>query len=138
MAFSSQDLKKRLTTTLAILIVLGAILSWTTWITYQNYQIENDIREESLGVISNFIENRNISSIIDFWVDEVQLGRGIFDLEYTEIVNVEITILSDDISQSRDNNISHMILTSLETNFRNEIKRGFKITIKFQEVEVSP
>ncbi len=91
-----------------------------------------------MGVISDFIEEGNKSCIVDFWVDEVQLGRGIFDLEYTEIVYVEITILSNDISQCRDNNLSLMILKHLESNFQNEIKRGFKVTIKFQEVEVSP
>jgi uncharacterized hydrophobic protein (TIGR00341 family) len=137
MVFSSRDLKKRLGVTLVILLVLGAILSWTTWITYQNYQLEKDIREEAMGVITDVRDNQNISSIIDFWVDEVQLGRGIFDLEYTRIVTVGITIQSNNISQCTDLNISSQILSALQTRFPDDIKKGFEIQIIFQEVEVS-
>ncbi|UCE73391.1 MAG: TIGR00341 family protein, partial [Methanomassiliicoccales archaeon] len=56
MAFSKKDLKKRLGVTLIILLILGAILSWTTVITYQNYNLENEIRKEALKVISDNTE----------------------------------------------------------------------------------
>ncbi len=39
MMFSKKDIKKRLAVTLIILLILGAILGWTTFISYHNYQL---------------------------------------------------------------------------------------------------
>jgi uncharacterized hydrophobic protein (TIGR00341 family) len=137
MAFSSKDLKKRLAVTLVILIVLGAILSWTTYITYQNYRFENDIREESLKVISEGIDTGNYDYIIDYSVDEVKLRRGIFDLHYSETITVSITILSNK-TELYNYSISSDIDAMLESKFGSEVEKGFEVWIVYQEVDFSP
>lgn len=137
MAFSSKDLKKRLTTTMAILFVLGAILSWTTYITFQNYQLEKDIRQESLNVISEGIDSGSYRYIVEYSVDEVELGRGIFDLEYSNIITVSITILSNNTAKC-NKTMSSDINIALESKFRSEFEKGFEVWIVYQEVEFSP
>ncbi|UCE75246.1 MAG: hypothetical protein JSV56_05955, partial [Methanomassiliicoccales archaeon] len=69
--------------------------------------------------------------------DEVRLGRGIFDLEYTKQVHVSITIFSNNTAQCRGQNISSDIDLALETKFEDELKKGFEVEIIFQEKEVS-
>jgi uncharacterized hydrophobic protein (TIGR00341 family) len=136
MAFSSKDLKKKLTTTLAILIVLGAILSWTTYITFQNYELETDIREASLDVISEGIAGGSYQFIVEYSVDAVDLGRGIFDLEYSEVVTVSITVLTNNISYNK--NMSSDIDMALESKFGSEFEKGFEVRIVYQQVSFSP
>jgi uncharacterized hydrophobic protein (TIGR00341 family) len=138
MIFSNKDIKKRLGVTLIILIILGGILSWTTIVTYQNYQLEKDIREEALKVISEGKEQGLYSSIINEQVDEVKLKRSIFEMEYHEQVDVSITIFSNNITQCRGQNISSDIDLALESKFKEDLKKGFFVVIIFQEKEVSP
>ncbi len=137
MAFSSQDLKKRLTTTIVILIVLGAILSWTTYITFQNYQLENEIRDTSMDLISQGVDSGLYPYIVEYSVDEVDLGRGIFDLEYSEIVTVSITVQSNNITGC-NKNMSADLNDVLETEFHSEFGKGFEVWIVYQEISYSP
>jgi uncharacterized hydrophobic protein (TIGR00341 family) len=137
MAFSSQGLKKKLTTTVVILIALGAILSWTTYITFQNYQLENEIRDTAMDVISEGVDSGEYQFIIEYSVDEVDLGRGIFDLEYSEIVTVSITVLSNNTADYNEN-MSSDINDVLETEFHSEFEKGFEVWIVYQEISFSP
>ncbi len=134
MMFSEKDIKKRLAVTLITLLILGTILGWTTFITYQNYQLENRIRDEIIIVIGN----GDYPSIIEYQVDEIYLGRNIFGLDSDEPVSVKITIYSNNTSMLSEDDIAIAIDQALETKFKNEIDKGFHVTIVFQQVEVSP
>lgn len=134
MMFSKKDIKKRLGVTLIILIILGAILGWTTYITYQNYQLEERIREEATRVI----EDGNYSYVIDYEVDEIKLGRNAFGLEISDCVDVKITIYSDDTAQCSNQNISSDIHQVLDSKFGDEVNKDFEVHINLQAVDVSP
>lgn len=129
MLFSKKEIKKKLGITLVILIILGGVLSWTTWTTYQNYRLEKRIEKESL----DFITGGNFTSIIDKNVDEIRLGRSIFGIEYDDPVYIRITIYSDNITSCKNINLAKDVHDHLEIEFKDEIDKGFEVEIIFLE-----
>jgi uncharacterized hydrophobic protein (TIGR00271 family) len=129
MLFSEREVKKKLAITLVILIILGGVLSWTTWTTYQNYRLEKRIEDEAL----DFIANRSYESIIDINVDEIRLGRSIFGIEYDDPVFVSIIIYTDNLTSCKDQDVAQDLHDHLETEFEDEIDKGFEVEIIFLE-----
>jgi uncharacterized hydrophobic protein (TIGR00341 family) len=131
--FSKKDVKKRLFITMIILIILGAVFSWTTFIAYHDNQLEKRIAEE----IDDLIEDEDYPHVISYEVDEIRLGRNLFGMESDEPVFVAITIYSDDPYNCSKLNIATNIKQVLEVKFRDEIDKGFDIDIIFQAMDTS-
>jgi uncharacterized hydrophobic protein (TIGR00341 family) len=134
MMFSKKDIKKRLAVTLIILIILGAIFSWTTIQTYHNYQLEKKIREEA----TNVIEDGNYLYVIDHGVEEIRLGRSIFGFDSGEPVYVKITVYSNNPAECSNQSIASHIQQALNTKFEDEIEKDFEVEIVFQAIDVAP
>jgi uncharacterized hydrophobic protein (TIGR00341 family) len=133
MMFSKKDVKKRLFITLIILIILGAVFSWTTFIAYQNNQLKKNIADE----IHELIEEGDYPSIINYEVDEIRLERNIFGMEFDKPAFVRIIIFSDDPVNCSKLNIASNMKQVLEDKFHDEIKKGFEIDIIFQAMDTS-
>jgi uncharacterized hydrophobic protein (TIGR00341 family) len=133
MMFSKKDVKKRLFITMIILIILGAVFSWTTFIAYHDNQLEKRIADE----IDELIEDEDYPHVISYEVDEIRLGRNIFGMESDEHVFVAITIYSDDPTNCSKLNIASNIKQVLEEKFKDEIDKGFDIDIIFQAIDTS-
>jgi uncharacterized hydrophobic protein (TIGR00341 family) len=129
----AKDVKKRLFITMIILIILGAVFSWTTFIAYHDNQLEKRIAEE----IDDLIEDEDYPHVISYEVDEIRLGRNLFGMESDEPVFVAITIYSDDPYNCSKLNIATNIKQVLEVKFRDEIDKGFDIDIIFQAMDTS-
>jgi uncharacterized membrane protein len=129
MLFSEKEVKKRLAITVVILILLGGVLSWTTWTSYQNYRLEKSIEKETL----DFITAGNFTSIIDKNVDEIRLGRSIFGIEYDDPVYIRISIYSNNITSCKNQNLAEDVHDHLENEFNDEIDKGFEVEIIFLE-----
>ena len=139
MMFSKKDIKKRLAVTLIILLILGAILGWTTYISYHNYQLETRIREEVERVISVGKDEGNYTSIIGSPViDEVRLGINVFGFDTGEPISVKITIYSNNTAECSNLSIASHIKQALNTKFEDEIERDFEVEIVFQAIDVAP
>jgi len=134
MMFSNRDIKKRLAVTVLILIILGAILGWTTYITYQNYQLEKRIREE----VTSVIQNGNYLNVIDYEVEEIKLGRNAFGLDISDYIDVKITIYSNDTAKCSNQIIASHVQQALNSKFKDEVKKDFDVTIIFQAMDISP
>ncbi len=134
MMFSKKDLKKRLIITLIILLILGAILSWTQFHTYHNYQLEKGIREET----SRLIEDGSYSHIIDYEIEEIRLERNIFGFESGESVKVKITIYSDNTANCSTQGIAADLQLALNEKFKDDIDKDFEVRIIFLAIDVSP
>jgi uncharacterized hydrophobic protein (TIGR00341 family) len=132
--FSKKDIKKRLFITLIILIILGIILGWTTYITYQNYQLEKGIGEEATRII----EDGNYRHVIEHEIEEIRLGRNVFGLDISDSVEVKITIYSNNVTQCSNQSMAFHIQQALDLKFREEIDKDFKVEIVFQALDVSP
>ncbi|UCF07732.1 MAG: TIGR00341 family protein [Thermoplasmata archaeon] len=133
MMHSERSIKKRLFVTMIILIILGAILGWSTWEAYQDYQLERRIGKEALVVI----ENGNYTYIEDYEVDEIRLERGIFGLGPEKPVYVRILIYTNDTAKCKVQYIHIDILNHLASKFENENEEGFEVEIVYREVEVA-
>lgn len=134
MKFSKKDIKNRLFITLIILIILGAVLGWTTYITYQNYQLESGLREEATRVI----DDGNYPYVIDHEVEEIDLGRNAFGFDSGDPVYVKITLYSNDTAECSNLSIASHIQQALTTRFKDEINKEFRVKIIFQAIDVSP
>jgi hypothetical protein len=133
MMFSKKDVKKRLLITMIILIILGAVFSWTTFIAYQNNQLDKRIAKE----IKDIMEDGDYPHVISYEVDEIRLGRNLFGMESDENVFVAITIYSDDPYNCSKLNIASNIKQILEVKFDDEIDKGFDVDIIFQAMDTS-
>ncbi len=139
MMFSKKDIKKRLAVTLIILLILGAILGWTTFISYHNYQLETRIREEVERVISVGKDEGNYTSIIGSpMIDEVRLGINAFGFESEEPVYVKIIIYSNNPAECSNLSIASHIQQALNTKFEDDIEKDFEVEIVFQAIDVAP
>ncbi|UCE37501.1 MAG: TIGR00341 family protein [Thermoplasmata archaeon] len=135
MMFSKKDVKKKLFITMIILIILGAIFSWTTFVSYQNAQLEKEINDEA----KRTIRDGNYLYIIDYEVEEIRLGRNIFGIESDGSVYVRITIFSNNTAEcAKLNNIASDIQQTLNSKFKDEIEKDFEVEIIFQAVQISP
>lgn len=138
MMFSKKDIKKRLAVTLIILLILGAILGWTTYISYHNYQLETRIREEVERVISVGKDEGNYTSIIGSpEIDEVRLGINVFGFDTGEPVYVKITIYSNNTAECSNLSIASHIQQALNTKFKDEIEKDFEVKIVFQAMDIA-
>ena len=134
MMFSKMDIRRRLAVTLTILIILGAILGWTTFITYHNYQLEKKIREEAVSVL----DNGNYLYINDVEVEEINLGINAFGFNTRDEVIVKITIYSNNITECSNQSLASDIRLALNARFKNEVDKEFVVRIIFQAMFVSP
>lgn len=133
MMFSKKDVKKRLFITMIILIILGAVFSWTTFIAYHDNQLEKRIADE----IDELIEDENYPHVISYEVDEIRLGRNLFGMESDEHIFVAITIYSDDPYNCSKLNIASNMKQVLEVKFKDEIDKEFDVDIIFQAMDTS-
>jgi uncharacterized membrane protein len=133
MMFSEKDIKKRLVITLIILVILGTIFGWSTYITYQNYQLEKNIESE----ISTFIQEGNYTSIVQYEVDEIDLGRNIFGIESEKPIEVKMILYYSEEDNSTDRPDDVEIEQHLNEAFSDQNKRGFNVNIFYQEVSMS-
>ncbi len=134
MMFSKKDIKKRLAVTLIILLILGAIFSWTNAIAYNNYQLEKSIREEAIGVI----DEGNYPYVVDREVEEIRLGRNAFGFDSGDTVYVKIMIYSNNTAECSNLGIASHIQQALDLKFREEIDKDFQVEIIFQTIDISP
>jgi uncharacterized hydrophobic protein (TIGR00341 family) len=134
MMFSKKDIKKRLAVTLIILLILGAIFSWTNAIAYSNYQLEKSIREEAIRVI----DEGNYPYVVDREVEEIRLGRNAFGFDSGDTVYVKITIYSNNTTECSNLDIASHIQQALDLKFRDELDKDFQVEIIFQTIDISP
>ncbi|UCG70726.1 MAG: TIGR00341 family protein [Thermoplasmata archaeon] len=133
MKFSKKDIRRRLAVTLTILLILGTILGWTTYITYRNNQLKKNIREEAVSVL----DNGNYLYINDVEVEEINLHINAFGFDTRDEVTVDIIVYTNNITECLNQSLASDIRSALDSRFKNEIDKEFVVVIIFQAMDVS-